>query len=52
MTMTMTRSGKTIEQMQETRKQHTPDVARGLQASQLAPSSSEAKALRGALALS
>ena len=28
--MTMTRSGKAIEQMQETRKRHTPDLARGL----------------------
>ena len=35
--MTMTRSGKTIEQTQETGKRHTPDVARGLEASLLAP---------------
>ena len=38
MTTTMTRSGKTIEQMQETRERHsTPDVARGLEASLPAP---------------
>ena len=36
-TMTMTRLGKTTEQMQETGKRHTPDLARGLEASLLAP---------------
>ena len=29
-TMTMTRSGEATEQMQETRKRHTPDLARVL----------------------
>ena len=33
----MTRSGKTIEQMQETRERHSPDLARGLEASLQAP---------------
>ena len=36
-TMTMTRSGEAIEQMQETLKRHTPDLARGLEASLPAP---------------
>ena len=35
-TMTKTRSGKTIEQRQETRERHTPDLARGLEASLVA----------------
>ena len=51
--MTMTRSGKTIEQMQETRKRHTPDLARGLEASLLAPAlPSQGAPYSGALALS
>ena len=53
MTMTMTRSGKTVEQMQETRKRHTPDLARGLEASLLAPAlPSQGAPYSGALALS
>ena len=40
-------SGETIEQMQETLKRHTPYLARGLEASLLAPAlPSRAKALR------
>ena len=53
MTLTMTRSGKTIEQMQETRKRHTTDLARGLEASLLAPAlPSQGAPYSGALALS
>ena len=52
MTMTMTRLGETIEQMQETRERHTPDLARGLEAS-LAPAlPSQGAPYSGALALS
>ena len=52
-TMTMTRSGEAIEQVQETRKRHTPDLARGLEASLLAPAlPSEGAPYSGALALS
>ena len=53
MTMTMTRSGKAIEQVQETRKRHTPDLARGLEASLRAPVlPSQGAPYSGALALS
>ena len=52
-TTTMTRSGNTIERMQETRKRHTPDVARGLEASLLAPAlPSQGAPYSGALSLS
>ena len=53
MTMTLTRSGKAIEQMQETGERHTPDHARGLEASLLAPAlPSQGAPYSGALALS
>ena len=52
-TTTMTRSGKTIKQMQETRERHTPYVARGLEASLPAPVlPSQGAPYSGALALS
>ena len=52
-TMTMTRLGKTTEQMQETGKRHTPDLARGLEASLLAPAlPSHGAPFSGAFALS
>ena len=53
MTTTMTRSGKTIEQMQGTLKRQAPDLARGLEASLLAPAlPSQGAPYSGALALS
>ena len=53
MTMTMTRSGKAIEQVQETRERHTPDLARGLEASLRTPAlPSQGAPYSGALAFS
>ena len=49
----MMRSGKTIEQIQETLKRHTPDLARSLEASLLAPTfPSQGAPYSGALAVS
>ena len=53
MTTTMTRLGKTTKQMQETGKRHTPDLARGLEASLQAPAlPSHGAPFSGAFALS